>query len=197
MYFLFIFLFLWIYDFRFVGMHGSKTPLHIDIMGTVAFNYLFAGDGEKVWIFFNIEDVQPQVFRRDMHQKYITLENLNKLDIQYKIIVQKIGQVVLVPPLVPHAVVNQVMILLFSYLIFFFIERDYMLRCFRLYVYRMFKVCFSIRKYLLKIKNQAHNLWNQKNCDKFRVRQWIHCPVQKFYQKRGISYRTRWRNKIK
>jgi len=97
----------------YVGSDGTRTPLHVDKLATIAFNLHVCGTGMKRWWLVEhnelkkLEDFVGQAggsFFKDnfwMAPSGLEATNLNMFYHE-----QVLGELVIVPPMVPHTVIN-------------------------------------------------------------------------------------------
>lgn len=97
----------------YMGSTGTRTPIHIDKLNSIAFNLHSFGDGSKRWWMVNHEDT-PTLREflsqngRALHSDdcWVNPHDLRSLPIRLWEFDQKQGDMVIVPPGVPHEVFN-------------------------------------------------------------------------------------------
>jgi len=99
----------------YMGATGTRTPIHIDKLNSIAFNLHTFGDGSKRWWMVNHEDT-PTLREflsqngRALHTDdcWVNPHDLRSLPIRLWEFDQNKGDMVIVPPGVPHEVFNWV-----------------------------------------------------------------------------------------
>ncbi|MDP2435784.1 MAG: hypothetical protein Q8P67_08590 [archaeon] len=98
----------------FIGNHQSRTPMHVDKLGTIAYNLCVSGGGCKEWWFIHHEDT-PLLERIIKYRGgnlwhdnfWVDPKDLESSGIRHYFVQQRIGDLVIVPPGVPHQVRNR------------------------------------------------------------------------------------------
>eukprot|EP01119_Soliformovum_irregulare_P011591 TRINITY_DN2920_c0_g1_i1.p1 TRINITY_DN2920_c0_g1~~TRINITY_DN2920_c0_g1_i1.p1 ORF type:complete len:537 (-),score=137.67 TRINITY_DN2920_c0_g1_i1:27-1607(-) len=97
----------------YLGADGTRTALHVDKIASIAFNLHVIGDGIKHWWLIDhteLSNLEKQVsnfggnFWRDNF--WMAPAELEKLNLKMWHCQQKRGDLVIVPPMVPHTVIN-------------------------------------------------------------------------------------------
>jgi hypothetical protein len=107
----------------YVGARGTRTPLHVDKAASIAFNCVAWAEDEssyKSWWLFHPDDAQVvdahiksvhgEASRLQDDSHWVDLDDLAALpQLTHGLtrIDQRIGELVIVPPMAPHCVVNQ------------------------------------------------------------------------------------------
>jgi hypothetical protein len=99
----------------YLGSHLSRTPFHMDKVGTIAINVMLDGSkAEKHWWLVHHEDT-PKLARAAFlyggnlynDKTWISPAYLASLGIRVWHCVQRVGDLIVVPPMVPHQVMNK------------------------------------------------------------------------------------------
>eukprot|EP01117_Protostelium_nocturnum_P010757 TRINITY_DN3877_c0_g1_i2.p1 TRINITY_DN3877_c0_g1~~TRINITY_DN3877_c0_g1_i2.p1 ORF type:complete len:1111 (-),score=318.81 TRINITY_DN3877_c0_g1_i2:11-3343(-) len=101
-------------DMAYIGIGGTRTPLHTDKLASIAFNLNAFGEGYKRWWLINhnerkkLEEAvasQGGLLHKDSF--WMAPKELEATGIDMWYVDQKKGDLVIVPPAVPHTVINE------------------------------------------------------------------------------------------
>lgn len=99
----------------YVGCEGNRTPSHIDVMGAVGHNLMTYADPDAYAIWFisttrdrpAVEAYLASTGRHLFHDNCVlSLQDLENSGVKWRIVVQKVGDFVFVPPDTCHQVIN-------------------------------------------------------------------------------------------
>lgn len=100
-----------------MGIGGTRTPLHVDKIASVAFNLLAIGEGTKEWWLLDHSAIPQLEGELKKHggtlwkdKFWMAPYELELTGIPMWYHEQKKGEMVIVPPSVPHTVINKVII---------------------------------------------------------------------------------------
>ena len=97
-----------------MGNTGSRTPLHVDKLATVAFNVHVCGEGVKKWWLVAHSEVETleKIIEENGGNLYkdaywMSPSELESTGMKMWYHTQEKGDMVIVPPSVPHTVINE------------------------------------------------------------------------------------------
>ncbi|GJJ75416.1 hypothetical protein EMPS_07774 [Entomortierella parvispora] len=98
----------------YIGTGGTSTAGHYDHGGAIGQNIMVGGQGSSLWFVFRPCDLEKvrELWRENGHEFdqasfCIPLSKLQDIDVDVFIIEQKIGDLIILPPMAPHQVLNR------------------------------------------------------------------------------------------